>query len=402
MGTTQSKENDRPCSSLGSNSTTSSSSSNRIHLPPSIAPTFQPLFYASRTQCDAPPLPPPPAPLPSDGSSKEAPPPPPSPEEDDSIAQAAKSASAYSNPGFLEQVNQDSKRLVTLDTFDGFRCDISKQMSPFMVVIHNFWLGTSMMPDRKNSYAFVCQVADESGLFMARVDPERRSVDGRVHRALLGGLAMGKLTLGATAEGQADQALMELDVGAETWTANLKYGSMGGGTVYGCNYFQSITPRLALGGEGMYVAANNTAISNYTLKYTMPAKTGEEELLKSDSSSKPEDLSEGGSSTFWANFNTMQQALGLSYRRVVTPNRVTLGAQLECSLATLESQVQVAAEFRLMRSKMQFCIDGTGKIQSTLETKLGMTPGSPSLNFSAEVDHAQEDLKFGYGLNFEG
>ena len=173
-------------------------------------------------------------------------------------------------------VAQESKRLTTLDTYDGFRCDISKQLSPYMVAIHNYWLGTSMMPDgRKSTYAFVCQVADENGLLMARVDPGRGSVDGRIHTALLGGLAMGKLQLGLSAEGQQDHALAEVDFGGETWTGNMKYGSMGGGIAYGCNYFQAVTPRLAMGGEGMYLGVNGTLMSNYTLRYAMPAKTGE-------------------------------------------------------------------------------------------------------------------------------
>ena len=360
------------------------------------------------TQCegDATPPPPPPPP-PTDGGSSEPPPPPPAP-GDDSIAQAARTASAFTNPGPYEMVAQESKRLITLDTYDGFRCDISKQLSPYMVAIHNFWLGTNMMQDgRKSTYAFVCQVADENGLLMARVDPGRGSVDGRVHTALLGGLAMGKLQLGLSTEGQHDQALMEVDFGGETWTGNLKYGSMGGGIAVGCNYFQAVTPRLAMGGEGMYLGVNNSLMSNYTLKYTLPAKTGEEDIPsaaatpKNDGPASPTQEN-GGSSTLWASFNTMSSQATLSYRRVVTPNRVTLGASLDFSPFTLDSHVLVGAEFKLNRSKLNFCVDGTLHMQSTLETKLGMGQGSPSLSFSADVDHLKEDMKFGYGLNFEG
>jgi len=326
---------------------------------------------------------------------------------DDSIAKAAQNVSAYTNPGPYEMLAQDSKRLVTLDTYDGFRCDISKQLSPYMVAIHNFWLGTSMMQDgRKSTYAFVCQVADENGLLMARVDPGRGSCDGRVHRAVLGGLAMAKLQLGLSTEGQSDQALAELDFGGMTWTGNLKYGSMGGGLAYGCNYYQAVTPRLSMGGEGMYLSANNMMMSNYTLKYIMPAKTGEEELSigvpaqpKAPGAVPTESE---GSSTIWASFNTMQQQASLSYRRVVTPNRVTLAGSLDFSPMTLESQVVLGAEFKLNRSKLNFTVDGTGHIQSTLETKLGMTQGVPTLSFSADVDHMQDAMKFGYGLNFEG
>ena len=395
MGASQSKEKDQY-------------PSNADNYKAFASRTFGPSLYNGlTTQCDDGVAPPPPPP-PLDGKS-EPPPPPPSDSTaaDDSIAQAAQSASAYANPGPYEMVAQDSKRLVSLDTYDGFRCDISKQLSPYMVAIHNFWLGTNMMQDgRKSTYAFVAQVADDSGLFMARVDPGRGSVDGRVHRAVLGGLAMAKLQLGLSMEGQTDQALAELDFGGMTWTGNVKYGSMGGGLAYGCNYNQAITPRLSMGGEGMYLSVNNALMSNYVLKYVMPAKTGEEELPSSLTTveSKPGGVpsDNAGSSTMWASYNSMAGQASLSYRRVVTPNRVTLGASLDFSPLTLESQVLLGAEFKLTRSKLNFCVDGTGHIQSTLETKLGMTQGVPSLSFSADVDHMKDEMRFGYGINFEG
>ena len=376
--------------------------------------TFIPLLRGFSTQCDdggssSPPPPPPPGGSSSSNSSESSPPPPPPADADDSISEAAKTASSYSNPGPYEMVAQESKRIVTLDTFDGFRCDINKQLSPYMVAIHNFWLGTNMIPDgRKSTYAFVCQVADETGLWMARADPGRGSVDGRVHKAVLGGLAMGKLQLGLSQEGQGDQALAELDFGGETWTGNVKYGSMGGGIAYGCNYFQAVTPRLAMGGEAMFVGANNGLMSNYTLRYTLPAKTGEEDLPTaktdtSDSASQQTAPTESaGSSTFWASYNTMSNQASMAYKRVVTSDRVTLGADLTFDPMSLQSQVLLGAEFKLTRSKLNFCVDGSCHIQSTLETKLGMMQGAPSLSFSADVDHAKEDMKFGYGITFEG
>ena len=353
-----------------------------------------------RTQCDAlapPPLPPPGAtpPPPPPDEKKEPPsstgeaPPPPSPSDSIAVAAAAV-ASAIPNPGPYEQASQEARRLIMLDTHDGFRCDINKQLSPYMAVVHSFWLGTTMIPDgRTKTYSFLTQVADETGLLMARVDPERGSVDGRIHRALLGGAILAKLQLNVSTEGQSDQVLADIDFGGMSWTGNVKYGSMGGGLVYGMNYFQSITPNLALGGEGMYIAVNQNLLSNYTLKYSMPAMNSETETKSMDTPSM-----------IVANYNAGQAMLTLNYKRVVTPNRVTLGAELQCSPATLDSQVAVGAEFKLTRSKMAVVIDGSGKIQSTLETKLGMGQG-PTLNFSAEVDHAKEMMRFGYGLTID-
>lgn len=360
-------------------------------------------FLIQRTQCAEalPPLPPPgatpPPPPPDEPKAKqvEAPPPPPpsnsSSSEAMSIADAAASVGRnVPNPGPYEQAAQDAKRLVMLDTYDGFRVDINKQLSPYMAVVHSFWLGTTMIPDgRTKTYSFLAQVADEQGLLMARVDPGRGSVDGRIHRAI--GPFMTKVQLGLSTEGQNDQVLCEADFGGPTWTANLKYGSMGNGLVYGLNYFQSLTPKWALGGEGMYLAANSRLLSSYSVKYNTAA-------INSDTDEKSMETP----STFIANYNTGQQALTLNYKRVVTTNRVVLGAELQCSPFSLESQVLVGAEFKFARSKMQVCVDGSGKIQSTLETKLGVGQGTPTLNFSADVDHLNDQLRFGYGINIEG
>ena len=317
------------------------------------------------------------------------------------------------NPGPLEHASLDAKRLVALDTHDGVRVDINKQLSPYMPVVHSFWLGTGMLPDgRNNTYTFLAQVADESGLMMARVDPGRGSVDGRIHRAVLGGLANLKLQVGVSTEGQGDQVLGEADFGGMTWTGNLKYGSMGGGIVFGANYFQSITPKLAVGTEGMYIAANQNLLSNYTVRYTTEARASVEDEddsvlgLSSSSSTGGSSSNSGGgggaSSTIIGNYNAGQGMLSLNYKRVVNPDRVTLGAELQCSPTSLESQVLVGAEFNLTRSKVNVCVDGTGRVQSVLEAKLGMAPGSPSLSFAAEVDHGKDTMRFGYGLNIGG
>lgn len=375
---------------------------------------IQSIFPLFTTRCDSSSNPPPPPLLPPPGGSKSGeagstpPPPPPAAESDkasappppspaaadDDIAKAAASVSSCPNPGPLEMATYDVRRLVSLDTYDGVRVDISKQLSPYFACVHSFHLGTSMLPDGKNcSYGFTTQMNDEEGFMMARVDPERGTVDGRIHKALLGGLAMGKLQLGLSSEGQSDQMLGEVDIGAATWTANLKYGSMGGGNVFGCNYFQAVSPKLAMGGEGMYIGANGNMISSYTAKYSFA--NGNEEATDAAAAPGPVETP----SYLAATYNAGQGMLSLNYKRAVTPQRVNIGASLECSPMTLESQFMLGAEFNLTRSKMNVCIDGTGRIQSVLETKLGREPGSPALNFAAELDHGKNVMKFGYGLN---
>ena len=298
-----------------------------------------------------------------------------------------------------------------LDTFDGFRCEINKQVSPFMAVIHSFHLGTAMIPDgRKSTYSFLTQVADEQGLLMARVDPGRGSIDGRIHKALLGGIAMGKLQVGVSQEGQGDQIMAEVDLGGQTWSGNLKYGSMGNGLVYGLNFMQAVTPKFAAGAEGLYISANQNLLASYSCKYEWKART-DDLTGPNNNGNKPAPPAGppgmpppdyAGKSVIVANFNAGQAALSLNYKRCVTPNRLTLGAELQCSPLTLDSQVLLGAEYKWQRSKLNLVIDGGGRIQSLLEAKYGMQPGSPTLLFSADVDHLKDEMRFGYGVNIEG
>jgi mitochondrial import receptor subunit TOM40 len=296
-----------------------------------------------------------------------------------------------------------------LDTHDGFRCDINKQLSPYMAVVHSFWLGTHMIPDgRTRTYTWLTQVADESSLYMARVDPERLSVDGRIHRSILGGLAMAKLQIGVSADGQADQCLLDVDVNGPSWAGNFKYGSMGGGPVYGCSFHQGITPKVSMGGEGMFVAANGNMISSYMLKFNIPAQGDpvDDRLVAKRPPGMPGPPGpDPPSSTFLMQLSPGSPSglpLTMNYKRVVTPSRVTLGAELACDPLTLASNVVLGAEFKFSRSKLQVAVDGSAKVQSVLETKLGKEPGMPSLNLCAEVDHLKDEMKFGYGLSIDG
>jgi mitochondrial import receptor subunit TOM40 len=363
------------------------------------------LSFFSTTKCDEAAPPPPPLPgmaepssqsLPIDGDSKSAGA---AAAPEDDIALAAAGASAYSNPGPYEGASQDCKRLVMLDIHDGFRCDINKQLSPYMAVVHSFWLGTSMIPDgRTKTYTWLTQVADESSLYMARVDPTRMSIDGRIHKSVLGGLAMCKLQLGLSPDGQGDQCLADIDLNGQSWSANVKYGSVMGGLMYGCNYYQAITPKFSMGGEGMYIGAQQNMTTSYVLKYSIPAKGDGVELpKKAPGMPGPE----APSSTMAASYNA-NQGLTLNYKRVVTPNRVTLGAELTANPASLESAVLLGAEFQWARSKLAVTVDGTGKMQSSLESKLGKEPGQPKLSLCAELDHMKDEMRFGYGLSIDG
>lgn len=355
----------------------------------------------------------PPPPLPSAASL-----PPPAPDvtdatttpEQDSIERAAAEASRFPNPGTHEMVLTEGKRILMLDTFDGFRCDINKQVSPFMMAVHSFHLGTSMLQDgRKNNYTFTTQVADDQGALMARVDPGRNSVECRIQKGLLGGLAMGRIQGMVTKDGQADQLIADIDAGGMTWAGNLKYGSMGNGNCFGLGFMQTVHPNVIMGVEGMYLGANKRYISSYLMKINWTAASTAMNLPADTYAPKsngptppgmpPSEMP--GQSMLCLNYNSGMGVCTANYKQTVAPNRLTLGAELQFSPLSPESQLLVGAEYKWNRSKLSLCIDGGGRIQSVLDSKIGMAPSSPSLMLSADVDHYNDTMRFGYGLTVD-
>jgi len=327
----------------------------------------------------------------------------------------------------------DAKRLVALDTFEGFRCDVNKQMSPSMLVMHSFALSPASAassspmqggppPPPPSSYTFITQVGDDSGgIFVSRVDTARGGVDARMHRPLLGGLALLKLQMSLSGS-ENDTLLAEVDVGTAipilTWTANLKYGSMGGGPVWGANYWQAITPNFLMGGEGMYIAAQGTPAAAYAFKYKFQApltpqeqEQVEAEKNKSGAAAPPPGPpgmpppEAPGASSIIGQFHS-NGMMTLNYRRVVTPQRVTVGSELAFPFFAPFNDppdLLLGAEFNLTRSKLAWSMDcNTWKFNSILETKLGMSPMAPRFTLSAAVDHFNQDFKFGYSINIDG
>jgi mitochondrial import receptor subunit TOM40 len=266
-----------------------------------------------------------------------------------------------------------------------------------------------MLPDgRKRTYTWLAQVADESSLVFARIDPSALSVDGRIHKSLLGGMAVAKLQLGLSNEGQNDQCLVDVDLNGMSWSGNLKYGSMGGGPVYGCAFHQGITSRFSMGGEGMYVAANGNMMSNYLLKYAFGGgsnSSNNNNIDTTTATATPEQPSSPPNSAIcvqYAPSGPSQFPLTLNYKKIVTPKRVTLGAELSCDPMSFASHVVLGAEFKFNRSKLHVTVDGNAKMQSVFETTLGKEPGQPRLSLSAELDHMKDEMKFGYGLAIDG
>jgi len=327
----------------------------------------------------------------------EAPPPPPLDSSSSAGSDEPPPVLQYSNPGSYENFSSDIRRLIMLDVHDGCRFDVSKPLSPLFSVVHSFWLGTAMLPDGSNSnYAFVAQVADETGVMMCRLDPTNQSVEGRIINVRnltppavegappptpLQGTAKG--TVVVSPSGQTDQLMADYELAMGTCTLAGRYGSQQGANILSLAYLQSVTPSLALGGEAMYIAANNAALKSVGAKY---------------SGTRPSDAPGSAPSgyTVFGQYSQTQGAFSAAYLRTVTPGRVVVGTELNVNPATAEATVTAGLEVTLRQGKLCTTVDGAGKIQSTLETTV--SPGM-RVTFCGEADHGKGAFRFGYGLS---
>ena len=135
--------------------------------------------------------------------------------------------------------------------------------------------------------------------------------EGRFHHTLSDsgeeGSVNGKLVVVTSPEmgGGNDQMLLECDVARKTCTAQAKFGTMAGGDYASMSFLQAVTPRWSVGGDASYIGVQGAAVGSYGARYAAPNWTA------------------------CAQYSGMQGAVSANYKRVVTRDRVTLGAELQ-------------------------------------------------------------------------
>eukprot|EP01137_Pigoraptor_chileana_P014694 Opistho-2@69657 len=79
--------------------------------------------------------------------------------------------------------------------------------------------------------------------------------------------------------------------------------------------------------------------------------------------------------------------------------KVSVGAELECNLRSMESIVTAGYHFDLRQSSFRGQIDSGGVVSAVLEQK--MAPGISFL-MTGSIDHSKGQSRFGMGLNIGG
>lgn len=231
--------------------------------------------------------------------------------------------------------------------------------------------------DRPGLFAFNANYFTPRLVMISRTTPADGRVNGRVfinHTPALTSKInadVGPKPAVATQPGMdGNKGSWDLDYRGSDFAANFKLASPG---IVAVSYLQSVTPWLALGGEGFYQSMAEFSALTAAVKYSW-----EKDLMTLSMASYGPIIA--------------------SYVRKVNP-KVSFATECIVDARNMESHVTVGYRFEFKNATVVGNVDSGGRIAATLEERINP---ALSLTLSGELDHSKEDYKFGFGVNIGG
>jgi hypothetical protein len=289
------------------------------------------------------------------------------------------------NPGQYDQKDMDAKKCLNVDTFEGMRFDTNIQLSLGQFVVgHGFMMGPppppnpqlprGSPPEPASTYHFTSTYINGETQLFGRIGADGM-LDARLYNQVTPNILC-KVQTALQPAAEYAAARVDVDFKGEDYTTNLR---MANGWQLGGSYWQSLTQKLALGGDAMYSGEHQAMSMSCAARWTDPdwLAVGAYTL---------EELAQPGRPLHITN---------LHYVRKVS-DRVNLASELIYVGNTNMTKVNVGAEVTLRQSRLNACVDQSGRIKSSLEALLF---GPFKFLLSAEMHHASDEFKFGFGIS---
>lgn len=270
------------------------------------------------------------------------------------------------NPGAYEEINQDATLILRPNLIEGLQFNFNVPLS------ESFALGSSVeagSKDRPGLFAFNANYYTNRLVMISRTTPSDGRVNGRIfinHTPAL----TSKIIADVGPEPDSSKASWDLDYRGSDSCSQFKIAS---GGVYALSYLQSVSPWLALGGEGFYQSKAGFSALTFAGKY----KHGDDTASLSVASFGP---------------------IIASYVHKVNP-KVSFATELFVDARTRDSHLTLGYRFDLKSASVVGHIDSSGRVAATLEERINP---ALTLTLSGELDHSREDYKFGFGVNIGG
>lgn len=259
------------------------------------------------------------------------------------------------------------------DLFEGLRFDLTKPLNHNFALSHSIFMGNIDVPTANaqvvkmpvGTYEFGANlVTNQGNLALGRITSDGR-LTGRVKYDLSDRASL-KTQFQIASERGMSQGMFDLDLKGTDWNGQIKLGTS---QFFGANYFQSVTPYLALGGEVFYLAEQRRSGLGLAGRYQTDSYIG-----------------------------TVQAAntglLSLTYLQRVS-EKVSLVTDFMYNSNSKEATASFGYDYMLRQCRLRGRIDTEGKVAAFLEERV-----NAGVNFilSAEVDYPRKDYKFGFGM----
>lgn len=268
------------------------------------------------------------------------------------------------NPGAYEDMNQEATIILRPNVFEGMQFNMNVPVgSQSFSMGQNIELGAK---DSPGSYAFSANYFTNRLVMISRVTPSDGRVSGRMFYTHSPSLTS-KVIADVGADAESSKASWDLDYRGTDFCSQLKVAN---GGVAAVSYLQSVTPNLALGGEGFYQGKSQFSAITAAAKYA--------------------NANDVASLTV-ASFGPIIA----SYMHRVNP-KSAFATEFYIDGRTRDSHVTLGYRFDLSSASVMGNVDSSGRVSATLEERI-----NPILSFclSGELDHAREEYKFGFSVN---
>jgi hypothetical protein len=288
--------------------------------------------------------------------------------ESKSILEQADEIAVIEDATFRTPVQFDVLRMLISPTgghnnFDGFRMTVSKPLNMNAQVQHTYIMG-SQMTNGQSVYQYRAVYGTEGATVQVGSDLDFNTDGYARYQVIPGGALVAKWAFRDT--NNYLDLIYEGEDACSSYTATYNpYAS-----TLGLSFMQALTPGLAMGG-----------LYNFNIDKHI------------------------SSMSFGGIFNYKQHSIvalwdedwssSLTYSCAVNPNRVNLSSELKID-PQQGPTFAAGAEYTLKQAKLQMSLDSNFTLRSCLESQ--MMPGI-KLQVAAELQHANDQFKCGYGIS---
>ncbi|KYG43825.1 hypothetical protein M433DRAFT_70833 [Acidomyces richmondensis BFW] len=309
--------------------------------------------------------------------------------------QDRRKALGLTNPGTVDNIAAETQRQVFLtnQTFSGLRAELNKSFSiyPLFQISHAFSAGSQML----SPYTFLALYGTNNILCQAQLDSDS-SFSGRFNTRLGSRLTLKNSIQIQPASGMSPggaQVSLEQDYAGEDFTASLKSinpsileGGLTG--MFIGSYLQSVTPRLALGLEGVLQRPGGGMGPEAAISYAARYK-GDDWIASAQL------LTQGGlQGSYWRKLTDKVETgvdVNLQFAGLSGANAMMGGPKRE-GTATL------GVKYEFSRSIFRAQVDSQGKIGCLLDKVIAPPV---RVTFAGEMDHAKNSAKLGLAVSIE-